>query len=360
MKKLLKLLPLLILTAGVAIAQSGNNQYVRLPGYEHIEARSHLAFPDIRGFKTLKCDFHIHTLYSDGMVMPEERVREAWREGLDAIAITDHNYVSTRFKDCDMNTSYNKAKNAAGALGITVIKGVEYTCAKPVGHLNFLFIADATPYEKDKIEHKAAVERAAAEGAFIIYNHPGWPDKDSKLFDFQKDFIAQKKLHAMEIFNFVEYYPVAIDYCKQYDIAPMGCSDIHGPIRQAYDIDQNPRTMTLVFARNNSPEAIKEALFARRTVAYASGILAGSADYLRDIFAGSLKITSNDSSHFIENTSAVTYYLMSLDNDMITLPAGKTIRISVKKLKLDKPYTVTNCHTGSNSRLEVVMGEIIK
>jgi len=47
-------------------------------------------FPDIMGYKTLKCDFHMHTVFSDGQVWPTTRVTEAVRQGLDAIAITDH------------------------------------------------------------------------------------------------------------------------------------------------------------------------------------------------------------------------------------------------------------------------------
>ena len=46
--------------------------------------------PDIPGYQTLICDFHMHTVFSDGRVWPTVRVDEAWREGLDAIAITDH------------------------------------------------------------------------------------------------------------------------------------------------------------------------------------------------------------------------------------------------------------------------------
>ncbi|HOI80411.1 MAG TPA: PHP domain-containing protein, partial [Petrimonas sp.] len=52
--------------------------------------RSNIVIPDVNGFKVLKCDFHMHTVFSDGDVWPTVRVQEAWREGLDAIAITDH------------------------------------------------------------------------------------------------------------------------------------------------------------------------------------------------------------------------------------------------------------------------------
>ena len=36
-------------------------------------------FPDIPGYKTLKCEFHQHTVFSDGSVWPEIRVAEAVR-----------------------------------------------------------------------------------------------------------------------------------------------------------------------------------------------------------------------------------------------------------------------------------------
>jgi len=46
--------------------------------------------PDLPGYVTLKCDFHLHTVFSDANVWPTVRVGEAWRDGLDANAITDH------------------------------------------------------------------------------------------------------------------------------------------------------------------------------------------------------------------------------------------------------------------------------
>ena len=49
-----------------------------------------IQFPDVEGFKTLKCDFHIHTVFSDGQVWPNIRIEEALRDGLDAISLTEH------------------------------------------------------------------------------------------------------------------------------------------------------------------------------------------------------------------------------------------------------------------------------
>ncbi|MCX6616897.1 MAG: hypothetical protein NTZ98_12470, partial [Acidobacteria bacterium] len=50
------------------------------------QTRTPLPVPDIPGYKTLKADFHMHTIFSDGNVWPTVRVGEAWRDGLDVIA----------------------------------------------------------------------------------------------------------------------------------------------------------------------------------------------------------------------------------------------------------------------------------
>ena len=49
-----------------------------------------IEFPNIPGYLTLKCDFHMHTVFSDGSVWPDIRVEEALKDGLDAIATTEH------------------------------------------------------------------------------------------------------------------------------------------------------------------------------------------------------------------------------------------------------------------------------
>ena len=54
------------------------------------DVRHEIHFPDLPGYQTLACDLHMHTMFSDGQVWPSVRVDEAWRQGLDAIAITDH------------------------------------------------------------------------------------------------------------------------------------------------------------------------------------------------------------------------------------------------------------------------------
>ena len=80
--------------------------------------RAEINIPDILGYKTLKCDFHLHTVFSDGNVWPPIRVDEAWLQGLDAISITDHLEYQPHDEDikADHNRSYELARARAEEL----------------------------------------------------------------------------------------------------------------------------------------------------------------------------------------------------------------------------------------------------
>ena len=52
--------------------------------------RHEFVIPKVEGYTVLKADLHCHTVYSDASTTPEYRVLEAWTDGLDVLAITDH------------------------------------------------------------------------------------------------------------------------------------------------------------------------------------------------------------------------------------------------------------------------------
>ncbi len=79
-------------------------------------ARSPIQLPEVPGYVTLKCDFHIHTVFSDGLVWPSLRAEEAWREGLDAIAITDH--IEYQPHKADITTNHNRSYEIAKSPGM--------------------------------------------------------------------------------------------------------------------------------------------------------------------------------------------------------------------------------------------------
>ncbi len=116
------------------------------------QVRREIHVPDILGYKTLKCDFHMHTIFSDGYVWPTVRVDEAWQEGLDAIAITDHIEYRPHKQDlvADLNRSYEIALPQAKEKGLLLVKAAEITRETPPGHFNALFIDDVTPLDRPR------------------------------------------------------------------------------------------------------------------------------------------------------------------------------------------------------------------
>lgn len=133
-----------------------NNLHKKKDVYEltrlnNLFTRNEINIPGFDDYRVLKCDFHTHTVFSDGLVWPDGRIYEAWQDGLDAIAITDHieHRINQGLLNGDLNQSYKIAKTAADDMELIVIPGVEITRDKPLGHFNALFIQDANLIEKE-------------------------------------------------------------------------------------------------------------------------------------------------------------------------------------------------------------------
>ncbi len=110
-----------------------------------LEGRS-IDFPDTDEYLTLVVDPHTHSVFSDGHVWPRIRIGEALRDGLDAIAITEHLEYQPHLADIphvDRNRAYREAVEAAVDHELIVIAGSEITRSAPVGHMNAIFIEDA-------------------------------------------------------------------------------------------------------------------------------------------------------------------------------------------------------------------------
>ena len=345
---------LLILIPTLLFGQLRNDDVYKLPEMGKENIRENINIPGFDGYETLKCDFHIHTIFSDGKVWPDMRVNEAWQQGLDAIAITDH--IEYRpFKDKvlgDLNESYNIAKAHADYLGFILIKGAEVTRNKPIGHLNALFINDANKLDvEDPVK---ALQEARNQGAFIMWNHPGWPDDKSTLYPIHEELLKDKMIDGIEAFNFLEYYPIAFDYANKYNLAYMGNSDIHNLITETYGGEKLARPLTLVFSSERSEKGIREALFAKRTAILFNESLAGKDELLRKLFNASVnirKIENNSGYTELSNTSDLNFILL-IDNYRYHLAPNKTIR---QKLPEAGKVIVENCHTGKDSKLEYIL-----
>jgi len=136
------------------------------------QERTEINIPDLPGFYTLKADLHMHTVFSDGEVWPTVRVEEAWRDGLDIIAITDHLKYQPHKDDLptNHNRSYELALPLAKSMGIILIKGAEITRSMPPGHFNAIFLEDVDLLDTKTWEE--AFLAAYEQNAFIFWNHP--------------------------------------------------------------------------------------------------------------------------------------------------------------------------------------------
>ncbi|MCC5931169.1 MAG: hypothetical protein JJU28_18115 [Cyclobacteriaceae bacterium] len=259
------------------------------------QSRTDLGIPDIPGYKTIKGDFHMHTVFSDGKVWPTTRVEEAWREGLDVIAITDHIEYRPFIKEGDHNIAYDLAKPTADRLGIMLIKGSEITRREmPPGHLNAIFLTDANELEKD--DWRDALRAARDQGAFIFWNHPGWSrqQKDTTLWWDEHSWMLENNLmHGIEVASGLDqaYYPEAHIWALEKGLTMMGTTDIHNPIGMDYNFAMGEkRAMTLIFAKEFTESALRDALFAKRTVACYQDNFYGNQEYLEALFKASLQI----------------------------------------------------------------------
>jgi len=288
---------------------------------ENIDRRE-VSVPDIPGYQTLKCDFHLHTVFSDGTVWPTVRVTEAWEHGYDAIAITDHieSKPYRRYVPIDYNAPNEIAKEEGYLKDIIVIGGVEITRNMPPGHMNAIFIEDANEIVTERIKNRfrrfkaatsdyqyvdsidqhhkdymLALEAVERQNGFVFWNHPGPPGKyDSlTLYDEHKELIEKGLLHGIEVSGWGAYWPEAFQWCLDYDLTMLSNSDYHYPHAISNKSSRSSRrNMTLVFAEERTAESIREALLDRRTAVWVNDLVIGREKHLEPLFYNAVEISS--------------------------------------------------------------------
>lgn len=285
-------------------------------------------FPDVPGSRTLVCDFHTHMVFSDGLVWPTVRVDEAKREGLDAIAISDHIEYQPHREDIptNLNRSYEIALERAKKLNVLLIKAAEITRDTPPGHYNALFLSDANPLVTDAFLD--VIEQANLQNAFVFWNHHTWKGEDrGQWTDVQTTMLQNGWLHGMEVANGGTYYPLAHQWCLEKGLTMLGNSDIHDPsIDYQYTPDKH-RTLTLVFAKDRSVESIQQALRQGCTAVWYKNQLIGREEYLKPLFDQCITLSgpqqTEGRTEFVLNNQA----LIDLELERAGEAGGKTIHI---------------------------------
>ena len=259
--------------------------------------RAEFILPEVNGYNVYKADLHTHSVYSDGDCTPEFRVREAWYDGLDVLAITEHveyrrhegkmlnflkgyvpegteainNNIIRRSADergiqSDLNLPVKLARETAREYGLTIIPGAEIT-REPIayGHYNALFTTDNNSlYATDALQ---SLRNAKAQGALVMHNHPGWRRKSLEHPEFEVAAYGEGLIDGIEIMNGAEFYPKAIARAHARKLFVSANTDIHDATAETYRLQGHSRNMTLIFAKENTLEALREAIEARRTLA---------------------------------------------------------------------------------------------
>jgi len=317
---------------------------------------SKITVPDIPGFYTLKGDFHMHTVFSDGHVWPTFRVNEALRDDLDVISLTEHiDYEGfPDLIDQDYNKSYEIASKAAANKGLIIIKGVEISPRVAPYHHNALFLEDAnilpTDYMKsgkaefvmkDSITHEQLMGpflAAKKQNAFVVYNHPSWgwwDKKDTVLFtSFHQELLDMDILKGIEVVNSGNYNVIAHRMAMEHDLTMVCNTDEHYDNHPRYKDTHRP--MTLVFAKEKTAAGVEEALFAKRTALYFGDYVIAREPEAEALFKSSVKVFTERKLrkaepllvvNFVNTTDIPFHTKMSAEYDIEGYPLGQ-VRIA--------------------------------
>ena len=352
--------------------------------------RTEFILPKVNGYTIYKADLHTHSNHSDGGLTPGNIVREAYFDGMDIVALTDHieyrpqeqvwlntlkGYTGGKALEArntriprtpadeygilaDLNAPYALAQKEAKRWGMLLIKGAEITRdAEDVGHFNVLFAKDVNKiYDPDPAQ---SMRNAKAQGALVMHNHPGWHRKTTAMNEFHNKIYAEGLVDGVEVVNGTTFGTKLINRCLERKLFIGAGTDTHRPTSNSYSQCGYLRTCTFIFAKNNSEKEIRKAIQERRTLAYSAGNIVGEESLLKSLFLASMEVrviytseSKGAKTIAITNLSSVPYEVSrTKKGSVMKIPAFSTITIKVPKGGSLELY-VHNMWTGSEKEPE--------
>ena len=392
MKKSLIILAIFA-TSAAASAQSfyvdANNPEMVHPIEARDVHRKEIVIPQVNGFNVYKADLHTHTIYSDAQVLPKYRIREAWQDGMDIIAVTEHveyrpveadlvnyleKYTDKKHKEAvnhrigadgttkdgimvDLNTAVQISQKLGKSYGLTIIPGLEITRdANEIGHFNALFTTDNNLiYDPDPYQ---SILNAKAQNALVQHNHPGWKRTKLGYSEWQKKVYEEGLVDGVEVVNGDEIYPGIVDRCAKEGLYITANTDIHATTAADYRVNGSDRPMTLVFAKDKSLESVREALEAQRTLAFAFNNVWGADQLLKDLFLACVKVELVAGRKYqLTNISSIPFVLQQKGSNRVHLDPSTSIFMSVPKDGKALEFAVVNMWNGaeSNPNIEITV-----
>jgi 3',5'-nucleoside bisphosphate phosphatase len=296
-------------------------------------------------------------------------VNEAWRQGLDAIALSDHIEYLPHKDDVstDAQRPYELAAGPAQAKNLLFPRAAEITRDTPPGHFNAIFLKDANQLKiEDFVEQ---IKQANEQGAFVFWNHHGWQGSEKgQWLDVHTTLYDKKWLHGMEVCNAGDYYPEAHKWCLEKKLTMLGNSDIHDPDLRQRSMPGDHRTMNLVFVKERTLAGLKDALQQGRTAVWFKDKLIGRKEWLDPLFDACIHIgrphqgPKNSMVVEIRNLCDANIRMKRLGNKgpaEIILPAQCTSLVTIGSVKqaeqMELSYTAENFLIAPKTGLPVTL-----
>lgn len=353
--------------------------------FHRLEHRQEIVFPKVGDYNVYTADLHTHTIYSDGCVTPGYRVREAWRDGLDIVAITDHieyrkterelyqfmdGYIKEEYRGLpkgvntniaktkpdergilvNLNIGYEMAKQEGDKFGIMVIRGAEIT--RGDNHFNVLFTEDNNKIYD--IDTEQSIRNAIKQGAFVSHNHPT-RDKNTatEMTPLAEELHAKKLFNGIEVGNSLWARDWLFSYCIDNGYAPISGTDMHGTTAEKFHQSGNEsvyRDMNLILAEKRDEKSIKEALFAGRTIAYHNNKLIGKEEYLIELFKASVNISysydTNDATIVVLTNKSSFPYEIKYGKRTAVIHAMGAVQVPLSKGTEEVELVLLNLFSG--------------
>jgi hypothetical protein len=220
------------------------------------------AAPEIASRRPLRCDFHIHTTYSDGKDTLEQMLVRGRSLGLDALAITDHNQYQGNREAVDL-------LRRAGS-GLVYVMGEEVTswtwhmlslgASGPVG-----FTSELEGYQG----MRRTIDRIHALGGHAFLAHPYWTSRrrtNQPVEEYER-LLAEGGIDGIELFGEVLWEENLRSLARYAEIPAtqkppiLGNSDTHAMEHTFGSYN------SIVFAEELTPQSILDAVSQHLSVA---------------------------------------------------------------------------------------------
>jgi hypothetical protein len=193
-----------------------------------------------------------------------------------------------------------------------------------------------------------------------MHNHPGWRKTSLEYSETEKTVYDEGLIDGVEVMNFHEFYPGIVDRARERGLFIAANTDVHGATAHDHGRSGFDRPMTLIFAKEKTLESVREALEAKRTLAYGFGAVCGEEQLLKDFFSASVKVTVNRIGTqnvylTVTNMSSITYVLKRGDSNQVKLAPFHSMQFSMPKTRETFDLTVLNMYSAKDAHPTVTL-----